>query len=257
LRGFNDSRAKYCVLVDDDNVIGPDFLQRALAVMDAEPGLGAVGGPVQPEFEVPVPVWTREFEGLLAVRDFGDAARRADWRDSDSRRYPEFAPIGAGMIVRRSAVQAYLGALQRDPRRRAFDRTGLQLVSGGDNDMVMTILEAGFAVGYEPNLRLTHLIPARRLARRHLGALNRAIARSWVRVLALHGIEPWPPVRRSSIWLRQQRAAWRTRPWRGPAEWVRWQGLCGVFEGQADLWELQNEARKSAAPEGASAPLQS
>jgi hypothetical protein len=110
----------------------------------------------------------------------------------------------------------------------------------------MTILEAGFAVGYEPALRLTHLIPARRIARRHLGALNRAIARSWVRVLALHGIEPWPPARRSSLWWRQVRAGWRARAWRGPAEWVRWQGLCGVFEGRADLFESRQRERRSA-----------
>lgn len=256
LRGFGEATGGLLVLVDDDNVLAPDYLAQVVARFTAEPSLGALGGRSRPEFEEDPPPWTREFDGLLALRDLGETPLRAACRDGGPREYPRCAPIGAGMALCREGAAAY-AALARDPRHRALDRLGNRLVSGGDNDMVMTIMEAGFAVGYEPNLRLTHLIPARRLARRHLGALNRAIARSWVRVLALHGIEPWPPVRRSSIWLRQQRAAWRTRPWRGPAEWVRWQGLCGVFEGQADLWELQNEARKSAAPEGASAPLQS
>jgi hypothetical protein len=132
-------------------------------------------------------------------------------------------------------AQAYAAALAEDPRRAAFDRTGRQLVSGGDNDLVMTALEAGCGVAYFPELVLTHLIPARRLERDYLGALNRAIMRSWVRVLALHGIVLWPPVSRASVPLRQARAWWRTRAWAGPAEWIRWQGRCGQFEGQADI----------------------
>ena len=56
-----------------------------------------------------------------------------------------------------------------------------------------------------------------------------------MRVLALHGIVLWPPVARGSVPLRQARAWWRTRAWSGPAEWIRWQGRCGQFEGQADI----------------------
>jgi hypothetical protein len=99
----------------------------------------------------------------------------------------------------------------------------------------MTILETGAAVAYFPELVLTHLIPARRIERRYLGALNRAIARSWVSVLALHNLQPWPAISRRTLRLRQLRAWLRTAAWRGPAEWIRWQGRCGQFEGQGDL----------------------
>jgi hypothetical protein len=138
------------------------------------------------------------------------------------------------MALRRDGAAAY-AALARDPRHRALDRTGNNLVSGGDNDLVMAVLEAGFEVAYDPALILTHLIPARRSTRDYLGRLNRAIARSWVRVLALHGIRPWPPVARGTVLLRCWRSWWRTRAWRGPTQWVRWQGRRGRFEGQADL----------------------
>ena len=108
-------------------------------------------------------------------------------------------------------------------------------MSGGDNDLVMTILETGLAVSYLPNLQLTHIIPSGRMQRAYLGTLNRAIARSWVRVLAIHGIRPWLPVAKSTVPLRQTKSWFRTRAWNRPASWIRWQGACGHFEGLADL----------------------
>lgn len=234
LKGFAEARGRICVLVDDDNVLDGDYLETVLAAFEADAGLGAIGGRSVPEFAAPPAAWVAEFHGLLALRDLGARTLRATWNGADERSYPQCSPIGAGMALRREAAAAYVRAVEQDSERRQFDRAGAALVSGGDNDLVMTLLEAGFAVEYLPALRLTHLIPAGRCGPAYLGALNRAIARSWVRVLARHGIRPWPPL---SAWLRarQARAWWRSRAWRGPAEWVRWQGLCGLFEGRADL----------------------
>lgn len=239
LRGIAESRAETIVFVDDDNVLSPTYLAVVLQHFKTDPDVGALGGRITPEFEkLPVPLWVSPFYGLLALRDCGDRSLRASWRDLELHVYPDFAPIGAGMAIRRSLAQDYASALAADPSRRAFDRTGDQLVSGGDNDLVMHVLEAGFSVGYEPGLSLTHLIPPRRLEPSYLGALNRSIARSWVRVLALHGIRPWQPIRPATVPLRQWRAWWRTRAWRDNGTWVTWQGHCGTFEGQADLTRI-------------------
>lgn len=241
LRGLAEARGDLLALVDDDNVLAPDYLNAAARCFAADPKLGAVGGRILPEFESPPAPWAREFDGLLALRDPGDQPQRASWEAPASRAYPLCAPVGAGMVLRRAAAQAYAAALAADPGRLAFDRTGQQLVSGGDNDLVMTMLEAGYAVAYRPELILTHLVPARRVRRDYLGALNRAIARSWVRVLAFHGIVPWPAISGRTVRIRQARAWLREAAWRGPAEWVRWQGLCGTFEGRADLRALPSE----------------
>ena len=235
LRGFAETRGDLLVLVDDDNVLAHDYLALVGQAFAADVSLGALGGRSLPEFERPPPSWTRAFDGLLALRDLGDTPARAAWTAGTPRAYPLCAPIGAGLSLRRSAANAYVAALGQDERRRAFDRTGTQLVSGGDNDLVMTVLETGLTVAYEPALRLTHLIPASRSERAYLGRLNRAIARSWVRVLALHDIQPWPAVHRATVPLRQARSWLRCTTWRGPADWVRWQGTCGHFEGLADL----------------------
>ncbi len=240
LRGFAETSGDLLVLVDDDNVLAPDYLEQAARLFAENAALGAAGGVSRPEFEAPPPAWVREFDSLLALRDLGGQALRADWRPAGPREYPAASPVGAGMVLRRSGVLIYCQELARDSRRRALDGSGAQLRSGGDNDLVMTVLETGAAVAYRPELILTHLIPSARLSRQYLGRLNRAISRSWVTVLALHGIRLWPSVARASVPLRCWRAWWRTRAWQDPAVWVRWQGRCGQFEGQADLKDLQS-----------------
>ena len=174
-----------------------------------------------------------QFHGLLAPRDQPPAHKYC--RGGATAAWPDFAPVGAGLAVRRRLAVAYAEAVARDPRRAAFDRTGASLASGGDNDLVFTVLHAGGDVGYFPELKLTHLIPAQRLDPEYLARLNRGIMRTWVRVLHLHGQCPWPAIARPTVPLRQLRAWWRFRAWRSPAHRIRWQGACGQLEGQADI----------------------
>jgi len=233
LRGFAEAAGRLIVLVDDDNVLPAGFLEGVLRIFETQPQLGVVGGRVTPEFEEPPPAWTREFWGLLALHDHGE--RSLVQKGGAGAGWPKFAPVGAGLGVRRAALSLYLGALQRDPSRRHLDRRGTALCSGGDNDLVFTILHGGWDVGYFPELQLTHLIPRGRLAPGYLARLNEGIMRTWVRVLALHGQCPWPAIPRWTVSLRSARAWWRSRAWRSPAHRIRWRGHVGQFLGQADL----------------------
>lgn len=233
LAGIAAARGELLVFVDDDNVLAPDFLAHAWNAFAADGELTAAGGPVHPEFESPPPAWTHEFHSLLALRDLGAQILRATGGPSAS--WPSFAPVGAGLCIRRAAAQRYAEAVRRDPRRAALDRRNGELTSGGDNDLIFTALRAGGAVAYRPELALVHLIPGSRLEAAYLARLNFAIQRSWVRVLDLHGVRPWPPIPRWTLPLRAARARWRSRAWRGPAEFVRYHGLRGRLVGQADL----------------------
>ena len=234
-RGFIEARGELVVLVDDDNVLAPDYLAQVQTIFDRDPRLGAIGGRSRPEFERPPPAWVREFDGLLACRDRGDAVQLCQSiRHAATGRnaYPACAPIGAGMALRRAALQPWLEA----PVDAALsDRRGRELTSGGDNDIVFTLAGHGWAVGYFPELVLTHLIPAARTQRDYLARLNRGIAKSWVQVLAKHDANPWPPAAPWTVPLRQLRAWFTHRAWSGPAAYVRWQGTCGHFDGRARL----------------------
>ena len=215
--GFLAARAEFAVMVDDDNVLAPDYLAQTLALFAAHPQVGALGGKSAPEFAVPPPQWTREFFPLLALRDLGDTPLiAASLRPPGSTRneYPVCAPIGAGMALRRAAWTAWLEARQDGA---PSDRRGDALTSGGDNDIVFAALHANWAVGYFPGLSLTHLIPAARLEADYLARLNRGIQQSWLQVLTLHDANPWPPLTRAGVTLRKARAWFAHRAWSSPA----------------------------------------
>ena len=231
-RGFAAARGEVCVLVDDDNVLAPDYLAETLRRFAAYPHVGAMGGKSVPEFAVEPPPWAREFYGLLALRDLGDAPLISSGvrpADATHNQYPAFSPIGAGMALRRSAIRCWLTAAASP----LSDRRGGELTSGGDNDLVFAALEAGWEVAYFPQLRLTHLIPAARLAADYLARLNYGIQKSWMQVLALHDACPWLPLSPLGAALRQGKGWFVHRPWRSPAARVRFAGACGHFAGRA------------------------
>lgn len=230
-RGFSAARGNFAVLVDDDNVLAPDYLATVLELFSQHPEVGLLGGRSLPEFATEPPAWTSEFFPLLALRDLGPAkiispllrAARATRNE-----YPTCSPIGAGMALRRAAWEAWLSR----PGDSLSDRRGTELSSGGDNDIVLCAMAAGWKVGYFPELLLTHLIPASRLEATYLARLNRGIQKSWMQVLSLHDANPWPPLSSAGARVRQWKAWLVHQPWRSPARAVRWQGACGHFEGR-------------------------
>ena len=44
VRGFQEAQGEIVVMVDDDNVLKPDYLERAIKILEKYPQLGAVGG---------------------------------------------------------------------------------------------------------------------------------------------------------------------------------------------------------------------
>lgn len=231
--GFGASRSDCVVLVDDDNVLAPDYLLVALNLLQANPNAGIIGGKIHAHFEAEPPKWTHKFFPLLALRDFGDTPQiSAGVRPAGATLdlYPAFAPVGAGMVLRR---EAWLPWLAREGSSLLTDRRGNALSSSGDNDIVFSAMRAGWEVGYFPQLALTHLIPATRTTRSYLGQLNRAIARSWVQFLQSYSACPWEPIRPWTVPLRMIKAWLLGRAWSGPDKYVEWQGVCGHFEGRA------------------------
>jgi len=230
--GLTEAGGKLIILVDDDNVLAADYLAETLRLFAALPRVGAMGGKSTPEFDVAPPAWAREFFPLLALRDLGDATLISQGirpPGAVRNQYPPFAPIGAGMALRREAVARWLAA---GADGLPADRRGNELTSGGDNDIIFSVLESGWEVAYAPKLRLTHLISAARLRPDYLARLNRGIQQSWMQVLYRHEASPWPPLTRTGAMLRQVKAWFTCRAWRGAAEQIRWQGIRGHFAGR-------------------------
>jgi glycosyltransferase involved in cell wall biosynthesis len=237
LRSFREARGEIIVYVDDDNVLNRDYLRETLSAFDDDPTLGAVGGKAIPRYETDPPAWFHGMESWLACRDLGDRPMIAAWPDptSASRAYPLCAPVGAGLGIRRFAYAAYVEAAVTDPIRVALGRRGSELSSGEDNDMVMTLLEMGWRVAYRPELRLEHLIPAVRLTQDYLMRLAYSSNRTWVQVLEVHGLRPWPSVAPWTTSLRKARAFIRQGAWVCAANRIHWRAACGQIDGRASL----------------------
>jgi glycosyltransferase involved in cell wall biosynthesis len=236
LAGIQASQGEYLVFVDDDNVLHPDYLKHIIDIFQQQPNLGVIGGKSLPEFEVTPELWVQEFYICLALRDFGDEVKTYSFTDGNlDKQHPDFAPIGAGMALRRTAAQFYADRILLDDNRLALDRTGRSLQSGGDCDINLTLLDAGWQVGYFPQLQLTHLIPAGRITKDYLARVNYASSRSWVQVLNVHGIHPWKKVPRWTVFLRKAKSFLQHRAWRNPSAYVVWKGSCGMLEGLGQL----------------------
>lgn len=236
LRGFKEAVADLFVFADDDNILDPNYLKNVAEIFQDHSEIGAIGGKSIPEFEVNPEPWVEQFYKTLALRDLGDEVITSSQAGSKfPKEYPSFAPIGAGLALRRVAAEKYQHSVLGNSAKLGLGRTGKQLVSGEDNDIILTIMEAGWEVGYFPQLQLTHLIPASRITKKYLAGVNYASWRSWIQVLDLHGIQTWKKIPRWTVLPRKVKSFFTYQPWKDTASYIRWKGACGMFEGLGKL----------------------
>lgn len=228
LKGFNEARGQVLILVDDDNILDENYLQNTLKAFQEQPKLGAIGGKSLPLFESDPPAWLSEFYSSLALRDLGDEVLTASW----DYKYPVCAPIGAGIAIRKAALNTYIKKISTQ-KNVITDRKGDSLSSGGDNDIILEILKAGWHVGYLPGLVLHHIIPAQRMEAGYIARLINNSSNSWVRLLQSHGINPWPQISVWTVFPRKVKAWFTYKAWINNVNYIRWQGACGTFDGLA------------------------
>ncbi|MDB6115977.1 MAG: family 2 glycosyl transferase [Lacunisphaera sp.] len=231
--GAQAARAALLASVDDDTVFVSHYLQTAVDFMAAHPRVASCSGKILPEFEQPPPPWLPEFHTAIAIRDLGDEVVIVPGLKPGEKLtgFPHAVPVGVN-ISRRTAYEHYLARWQHDDRHAGLGRSGRSLASGEDNDYSLCCLEAGWSLAYVPALQSLHLMPAFRLESAYLARLARASNRSWVQVLRLHGMSPWPPIAAWTLRPRMLRAYFQCQAWKGPVQRIRWQGACGQFEGR-------------------------
>lgn len=162
LRGIAESDGETLVYVDDDNLLAPDYLQRAHALLAAHPELGAIGaGALEPEFAVEPSAELRPHLALLALRSRPNAAWSQDPGDGDC------VPWGAGLCVTRKVAQAYRRLAAQLDTHGMLDRRGPRLFGNGDVAFSWAATHIGKGFGVFPELRATHLIRAERLTQQY------------------------------------------------------------------------------------------
>lgn len=161
LRGMVEAKGELLVFVDDDNVLTSNFLTEALRIGREWPMLGIWGGSMIPEFEVEPPSHLRPFFNGVAIVE----VKSPRW--SNVAACPGLGVNGGGMCLRSNVAAAYRQYYDASDIRLT-DRSGADLISGGDVEICHVACSVGLGIGMFPDLELTHLIPRHRIEEEYL-----------------------------------------------------------------------------------------
>jgi glycosyltransferase involved in cell wall biosynthesis len=145
LRGFDAARGRYLVVCDDDTWLAPDYLRRAVEVMDRHEQIGALRGRGRAVLEGEAPEWTRHYEGAYGEVEAG--AECGDVTESVG------ALGGAGTVLSAAAV-------------RAVREAGFLFVNpfhGEDYELCLALRTAGYRLWYDDSLSFEHYVVAEKL----------------------------------------------------------------------------------------------
>jgi glycosyltransferase involved in cell wall biosynthesis len=163
LRGIAEAKGGLLLFIDDDNVLAPDYLERAAAIPRSYSHIGVFGaGSLEPEFEEePEPV-VRGCLGMLALRSLS----RPTWSNNGADYF--CTPCGAGLCVPRRFAALYSQFVRELGTSKMLDRRGEDLFCGGDDLFSWLSVGSDTGFGIFPELRITHLISAGRVQQDYL-----------------------------------------------------------------------------------------
>lgn len=151
-RGVAESQGELIAFLDDDTLVRPGW---AAAVHDAfkQAQCDAVGGRIVLRVEGggPMPDWvSRRQLSYLSRYDLGSEPMRVGRRT---------LPFGANFALTREILGA-VGGFRAD-----LDRSGDELISNGETELLRRILETDGRIVYWPAAEVVHRVPAERLTR--------------------------------------------------------------------------------------------
>ena len=146
-RAIEESQGDVVVLVDDDILMEPTWLEQMVAPFssDRAHSIGVVGGEVVPVFPDGIPRW---LEG---------SHRPLGFRMDPGPLPPDQVPMGANFAFPKW-VFARFGSFDT-----SLDRKGGKLFGGGDSEMIRRIRAVGLDAWFVPGAKVLHQIPASRL----------------------------------------------------------------------------------------------
>jgi glycosyltransferase involved in cell wall biosynthesis len=186
--GIRQSVADVLVMVDDDNILDPDYLEIALTIARCETTLGAFGGIARAQFEAKTPpIWKHRLLEYLGIRDFGETPIT-----SNEDRWGKWEPIGAGMVLRKDVAKKFIELVDHVPLAASLGHNGTGLLAGDDSLMARAAYRLGYSCSYQPRLKLSHFIRQTRLKSSYLIRLLFGQGRSTILLNCVLGIQSDP-----------------------------------------------------------------
>ncbi|MGO3193522.1 MAG: glycosyltransferase [Sphingobacterium sp.] len=158
----------YFVIVDDDNILRPDYIRQAFELIHHQPNIGAIGSKTEAVFEKhhpPIPKWFVNDAERYAIGEQGDegdvTCRKHLW--------------GAGMVSR---TQLYRDFYEKYPSF-LITHTTKNILVAEDTEYCLRLVLRGFKLYYSPKLVLQHFVPNERLSIDYWEKLNYNIDNSF------------------------------------------------------------------------------
>lgn len=184
------------IFVDDDNILDDTYFEKAIESRRLFPDWGAYGGQQYPSENLPSSKLTRAMFPYLGIRSLGTTVIERD----ATMTWNELEPIGAGMCLSKDVVKRFLDiSLREQSGYFSLGRKGKGLLSGEDSFIARQASPLKLKYGYNPGLKLEHLISPKRLGILYLCRLMFAYGRSDVILDSALGIEPSYPYPRTMI----------------------------------------------------------
>lgn len=140
-RGYQVAQSEWAVYIDDDAKVRPDYLSRALAIIQKE-HFDCFGGMYYAWFLFGKPNWLPEGFGdkELVRADLGLIDGRTGWLS------------GGNMAVKKKVLEA-VGGFDPD-----FGMKGQTIAYGEENDLQQKLLDRGYKIGFDPDLIIDHAV---------------------------------------------------------------------------------------------------
>ncbi|MFS0516841.1 glycosyltransferase [Nostoc sp. UIC 10607] len=156
LCGIKNTTSEWLAFVDDDCLLSENWIDKAIQFAASRPNCGAFGGKVVLNWEItPSPILIKH-SGKFAAYERGETSKQLNRGN--------YQIPGAGLVLRRTALEKS-GWLDK---QLLNDREGKKLSAGGDSEIVLRILNAGYQLWYTPDCVLHHFIPTKRISETYL-----------------------------------------------------------------------------------------
>jgi glycosyltransferase involved in cell wall biosynthesis len=187
--GIAAASGDWIIMLDDDNYLEPDFVAVLLKLLERFPEACGVSPCVYPLLPPPNAGWQKVVANrCLSVTEAALAALSGLPRlyaGSEAPLAPR--PPGGGMTIRRSIALQW-SHVSSDRGTLFLERTGVNLIGAGDEEIWRTLLSMGVPVLVANNLRIAHDLPVSRFSWMYLWRLNYWMAWSYARLDAAYGV---------------------------------------------------------------------
>jgi glycosyltransferase involved in cell wall biosynthesis len=178
IAGVRNSTSDDLIFVDDDNVLDSFYLTKLNALRNNYP-IVAIWGPgcILLDFFEGAPGWVKKHYAALFQQK-----NKIQAEFGCVKGWPDYYPAGTGMCVKKEVMETYIRHFEGG-QISLTGRKGDTLQSAEDSQIVWTAVKMGHSAGTSPELKLTHVIPAKRTTRAYLARLNYGMAFSYQQAL--------------------------------------------------------------------------